>query len=879
MENPSVAPEAIAQYKGAQVVENPQFSISREDEGALTRMSTTDGTIGWDKGDKVGLVWLNAMAISDNYDRDMPSLSDWYPTTNLHYSNTRITHDGNSVFSMKDGQLYAGQYIAYHPYDENMKQVGEFSLKQSDAQEQNTSAVVDDAAYDYLAKNMNWLSRDDNNASGKSTFLYHIDANKAGLVKTIHIPMRRYSNIFEGRFVSVTPNVSQITWDDLTIQKVELIANSEIFPTQTIFDFSKGLEGKEFELERDADGNYIEIASVESDKNGDPIPNYKKDAEGYPAKFVVGLQQVGHTQSLPALINDESEEWFDNVKEGLKKIISLDIVNEAKVGENPEDQRAMFLLLPTTAAGEKTELSIKIYTDYGYVVIPESEWKSYIGVDPDPVVNGTNWGSQYMFQGYEGLKEAGKTATQLLSLIGQKITRFIDVNPDDLVYNDIEVNSMDELRAALDKWNKLGEDGEFRVYVTKNNNNFQDFDWSTGSQHAEVKTFLADMNDNLVITVKPTAVEMNLSGTTTLNDPIHAGWQHANCTGHLTINGKVDQTNGVMNVKNSEVIPNVNIANGAELNIDAEKVLSGTGSADLSGVANINGTLQYPEVKNYSNATANVAGLVDAQNVISWGTINLPTKGKVAASASVTNHGTVNSNQHGVIETETLNNNKKIVTNGDIDATTINNNKDGEYRMKTHCTTEVDNFQNAGKIFYDEQGAKFAYTNTGNGKSIATIQSGDATNTLADYIINANAFKCTDLDINPNDNLTTAQWDNSLHDVALNFVNVTMNDGVTVQFNKNLKMAKATVTVSASAKVVWKKGETVDTPEFKVSKVVVNSGSTLEVSGIKVVNAKKTEVNFGSGSQTVTIKGMSCFNLKGASEIPAGGTNGTIVIE
>ena len=114
----------------------------------------------------------------------------------------------------------------------------------------------------------------------------------------------------------------------------------------------------------------------------------------------------------------------------------------------------------------------------------------------------------------------------------------------------------------------------------------------------------------------------------------------------------------------------------------------------------------------------------------------------------------------------------------------------------------------------------------------------------------------------------------------MNFVNVTMNDGVTVQFNKNLKMTKATVTIPASAKVVWKKGDTVDEPVFNINKVVVNSGSTLEVSGIQVANKYKTEVNFGSGSQTVTIKGMGCFDKKGASEIPAGGnTNGTIVIE
>ena len=172
VENPSASiGDAVAQYKGAQLIENPSFSITKDDEGVNSRMSTTNGVVDWETGDKVGLVWLNAVAISNNYG-SMQELSDLYPTNQLHFSNTRITHGENSVFSMQDGQLYAGQYLAYHPYDENMKQVGQFSLKQSDVQYQSTSAVVkgDDAVYDYLAKNMNWLSRSANNQSGLHSF-------------------------------------------------------------------------------------------------------------------------------------------------------------------------------------------------------------------------------------------------------------------------------------------------------------------------------------------------------------------------------------------------------------------------------------------------------------------------------------------------------------------------------------------------------------------------------------------------------------------------------------------------------------------------------------------------------------------------------------
>ena len=877
VENPSASIEdAVAQYKGAQLIENPSFSITKDDEGVNSRMSTTNGVVDWETGDKVGLVWLNAVAISNNYG-SMQELSDLYPTNQLHFSNTRITHGENSVFSMQDGQLYAGQYLAYHPYDENMKQVGQFSLKQSDVQNQSTSAVVkgDDAVYDYLAKNMNWLSRSANNQTGKSTFLYHIDANKAGLVKTIHIPMRRYSNIFESRFVGVKPSVSLVEWKDLTIQKVELIATDSVFAKEVAFDFSKGLGNATYELARE-NGKYIEIPATESDKDGNPITNYQKDEIGYPTKFVVGLQQVGPTASYPALIDDDTEEWYEN-KEYVNTI-TLNIESPVAVGSNSETQQAMFLLLPTTAAKETEGLSIKITTDYGYVIIPESAWKAYIGKDPDPVVNGTNWGSQDMFQDYAGLAEAGKTATDLLSLIGQKITRFVSVNPDDLVYNDIEVGNMDELTDALKKWNDLGESGEFRVIV-KSINNFENFDWASDSSNEEIREFIADKDELRILGER---VVMNLSGTTTLNDP-----QHDGCDGHLSIETlMVEQLDGEMNVLADETLTCLEIEVGAELNVNEGVELTvNKDNVNLKGEAVIDGTLNH--TSNFATTNSGlltVNGTIKAKTFATTGnsTTEVASTGKIETSEGIMLiGGELNIAQNGVVETTDMyisptSTPALVKTNGIINVTTLNNKEGGVFRIKTFSETNVGTFNNEGKIYYDEQGKKFKYTNMNGGKSIATIKEGDDTNTLANYIINANAFKCTDLVINPNDNLTTTQWDNSLNETNFGFKTVTMKDGVVIQFNKNLTMKSATVEIPSDATVEWKKGNTLETPEFKISMLKVNSGSTLNVSGIKVLNTKKTSVDFGNEGKTVTINGMGCFDLEGTTVVGEE-SNGTIV--
>ena len=878
VENSSASVEAVAQYKGAQLIENPSFTVTKDGEGVASRMTTTNGVVDWEAGDKVGLVWLNAMAISDNYE-SMKELSDLYPTSKLHFSNTRITHGENSVFSMQDGQLYAGQYIAYHPYDENMKQVGQFSLKQDSTQSQTTSAVVDDAAYDYLAKNMNWLSRSANNATGKSSFLYHIDANKAGLVKTIHIPMRRYSNIFESRFVGEEPTVSRVKWEDLTIQKVELIADANVFPTEVAFDFSKGLNQATYELERDADGDYIEIAATEFDKDGNPIKNYKEDATGYPAKFVVGLQQVGPTASYPALSKDAAEEWYNNITEKLANSITLNIDNQAAIGNNADAQRAMFLLLPTAEATDG--LSIKIYTDYGYVIIDESEWKAYVGKDPDPVVNGTNWGSQDLFQNYEDLAEAGKTATDLLSLIGQKITRYVSVNPDDLVYNDIEVSNMDDLTAALKKWNDLGESGEFRVIV-KSDNNFENFDWASNSSNEEIREFIADKDELRILGER---VVMNLSGTTTLNDP-----QHVGCDGHLSIETlMVEQLDGEMNVLADETLTCLEIEVDAELNVNVGVELTvNKDNVNLKGEAVIDGTLNHTAEVSYSTSNSGVLtvnGTIKAKTFATIGnsTTEVTSTGKIETSNYINLiGGELNIAQNGIVETANMiisptTTPALVKTNGIINVTgTLNNFEGGVFRIKTFSETNVGTFNNEGEIYYDEQGKKFKYTNMNGGKSIATILSGDNANTLSDYIINANDFKCTDLVINPNDFLTTGQWDNSLNDKKFGFKTVVMNDGVTIQFNKNLNMSSATVEIPADATVEWKKGDNLNTPVFKINKLAVNSGSTLNVSGINVENAKKTDVNFGNEGKTVTINGMGCFAVEGATPV-GDNTNGTII--
>lgn len=854
-----LADSSFANYSG-EVFEG-NITFTKDGEAVDSRMAIENGTPSWADGDKVGLVWTNAEAgIWDKAEARVNN-NPWtaWPTTNKIFSNTRMTYDANTKdFFMTDGQVFKGMYFAYYPFNEEIQSVQQFKVAQSNVQEQTniTTETLNQVATDLV-----WMSQryeDNEEVMTPATFLYPLteDNVESGVAKNVNIRMKPFSNILDARFLVVDEKDAANTSVDpkeVVVKKVILgtrldgagAAESQVFggladiPTVAAFALNEwqGLNGSDFGIpssgQSGLDGRKLTVNSVNEPANG----------------FYVGESKVG--------------------------AVTVSIANEA--ANAGKTQRVNFMFLPHKNSGyEKQVYEIKVLTDYGWAVIPETEWMK----------TATNQGGLYVNPNAQPGQVGLTPSYQLKNLtdrIGMQAVRYFNLDIADLVYNDIEVSNMEELTAALKKWNDLAEDGEFRVIVTKENN-FENFDWSSESSNEEIREFIAD-EDVLVVMGKP----MNLSGTTTLNDVAHD-----DCEGHLEITVGVTQTEGEMNVLADEDLPYLTVEAGAALNVEEDATLTTDDNANLRGEAVIDGTLKqilpYASVTNSGTLTVN--GTIDAQTfaTLNNSTAAVASTGKIKAAGYVNIvGGELEIAQNGVVEAENMVISPTVYpgpteypalvkTNGIINvAGKLENNAKGVFRIKTFSETNVNEFKNAGKIYYDEQGKKFKYTNVDGGKSIATIQSGDnAANTLADYIINANEFKCTDLVINPNDHLTTGQWDNSLNDKNFGFKTVVMNDGVTIQFNKNLNMSKATVEIPADATVEWKKGDNLNTPEFTIYKLAVNSGSTLNVSDIYVVNAKKTDVNFGNEGKTVTINGMSCFAVAGTTPVGTE-TNGTIV--
>lgn len=838
-----LAPEnnnnSAVEVAGARVVENPVFYVEKAD--ADTRMVAPGGVVEWAEGDKVGLAWLNAFEIGKNWD-GVNYYSDWMPSYHLIGSNTRITYTGeDSKFSMQDGQLFEGQYICYYPYNDGIKRVDQFYFNQEQVQTQSASAVdgKDEKPFAYIANNLNWLSRETCNEAGatadKSSFMYHIDAQRSGLVENIHIPMRRYSNIAEFRFSGVEPTTSQVKWEDLTIKSYELIAEDEnatgkaIFPKKATFDFSNGNGAKDDALHLLAigsDNKYVETTSTEEDADGNPIKAWERNEDNWTLPYYVGSQKVGNS-ILPALTGADTEKYVENSDAVAN--LTLNIAEPAVVGANKDIQRAMFLTLPIMPAElEGTQFSIKVNTDYGYVVIEEAEWKKYMGKDPDPVVDGINWGNKNLFSDYTTLAASNQTVADLLSLIGQKVTRFVAVNPDELIYNNIVVNTTDDLVAAITKWNKLGKSGEFTVLAC-DNNKFDNLDWAADSETSEeIQKFLANENNKLIFGVENDGKSIYFGGNTNFNE-----------AGTLTFTAPVVVKDGTLTVEDDQVVTTLTTEDGSALVVKAGQTLS-------DGTSN-NGTY--------------------------------------------TLYGTTTIEQTAKLANKNLVNNGILTTNGAIVCESFTNNKGAEYHVLTFSTVQANEFINKGDVYYDQQGALFTnlngarvwITNVDEGRVIATVNEGDDANTLSDYIIAANTFKCTDLVINNNDYFTSNQWDTSLSTKGqFGFIRVLMNDGVTLNFLKGVNFGKAVVTIAEGAEVKWTKSteNPATTPAFVIKKLVVKGGATLNVSDIYVTNAQITDMVLGGANVTTTLTGTTCFNNPRTQTITdEHGDHGTIVVE
>lgn len=805
-----LASNSFASYSGE--VYNGTISFTKEGEDVDSRMSIVGGTPSWADGDKVGLVWTNADAAIDGKQGTTGSIWTAWPGTNKIFSNTRMTYDATTKdFFMTDGQVFKGMYFAYYPFNEEIQSVQQFKVSQSNVQKQTNSTTE---TLNQVATDLVWMSQryeDNEEVMTSATFLYPLteDNVESGVATNVNIRMKPFSNILDARFLVVDKKADAATSLDpkeVIVKEVILgtrldgagTAEAQLFggladiPTVAAFDLSQwqGLSGSDF---------------------------------GIPSSGQSGLD--GRKLTVNS-VNGTTGHYAGEEKVGAVSVTFAD--EKANAGKT---QRVNFMFLPHKNYGNEKQVKqvyeIKVVTDYGYAIIPETAWMK----------TATNQGGLYVNPNAQDGQVSLTPSYQLKNLtdrIGMQAVRYFNLDIADLIYNDLWVGSTEELCEVLGKWNALGESGELRVFV-KQENNFTDFDWCSASKYPEIVEFLADANNDLIIKQGVPKYEMNLTGETHIEDT---------ADDQLHIETPVEQEDGKMTIEGTETINGLDIDEDAELLIPAGATLN-------SNVVNLEGTTL------------------------------IETDGTLKSGMMVQNSGKVNIEQNGAITIEGtiawLMNTGEIVTNGDITAPLIENQ--GDFRIKTHSNTDADKFTNKGNVYYDEQGVCSKITNDG-GRIIATILEGAAANTLADYIIAANAFKCTDLVINKNDFFTTGQWDNSLYNKDLAaFKNVEMKNGVEIVFTKGLKMKNATVTIAEDAVVTWSKGTNVETPVFTIKDVVVDKGATLNVSEISVANKAKTKVKIGSG-KTTSIDGIGCFADQTTETITAvDGTSGSIDVK
>lgn len=98
----NVEPEV--QYKG-KPLENVTLSFNKE-TNAATRMVNDGWNLKWKAGDQVGLVWVNAPEIQQQFTGGKEYDPTVLPNTAFWASNTRMTCNDpdNNIFGMQDGQ-------------------------------------------------------------------------------------------------------------------------------------------------------------------------------------------------------------------------------------------------------------------------------------------------------------------------------------------------------------------------------------------------------------------------------------------------------------------------------------------------------------------------------------------------------------------------------------------------------------------------------------------------------------------------------------------------------------------------------------------------------------------------------------------------------
>lgn len=624
----NVTPET--QYKGVPL-ENVTLSFNKE-EGAETRMTNDGWNLKWKAGDQVGLVWVNAPEILNQFKGSGAYDPTVLPGTAFWASNTRMTctDPANSIFEMQDGQVLEGQYFAYYPYTDRYKVDGKFGSSIDEVQYQK-STIDQDGILSYIVDNMPWISRradlESTETNKDATFIYPLQNEEAGMSKAINMEMFRFANLLDARIAFEKGTTTTIDPADVKIESVDL----KIIP--------------------------VSPAAIGWNTNNKIATS--------------GLFNMGKLQTWNANISANDEfgipSLYDRTKYELPKITGTDglFVNDKVVSqittviEEPTakaEGRVNFLLMPYTVKNDyfttdNYTLALTIHTNYGVVTVDETQWYRYKGSDPNGIfvmgpdaVAGGDFevikDKEHFYAGEDGW--ANRT--------GAFCTRYMNINVDDLAFESSCIKTQEDLLAAIERINSRNAvNTRFDLCIdgddATNTLTLSNFDWSAYSSTSDaISTFINAGNklylnehSGKTVTVKFTNMN-NISAGQLFNNSNKLDIVVAD---YATLNVNNDFTTGIFATE----------AN-ATLNVNAAKLT--TGVATLNGTTNINivdakaGELNIAN-RSINNGTIEVKGTLGFArnaNVTNNGTVNLyytaAVQGVASYNATLNNAGTIN---------------------------------------------------------------------------------------------------------------------------------------------------------------------------------------------------------------------------------------------
>lgn len=815
----------------------------------------------WRVGDQVGLVWLNSDAISgaiQTYDAkkeskeiqkiiankygvdaqgnyttynnlvkngDVVPYDDSYvwglwPGNWRTFSNTRMTYTENEEWHMTDGQIYKGMYMAYFPYDETRQSTSKFTVAQDNVQTQNATTYANSADAEKTISNhivsqkpgegMVWISQNDgeataNGSSQYSSLVYKLAAQdvESGTADVVNIRMRPFSDILDMRILVQNGEMDEALAKLIEIQSVSVVSKEngkEVakFPTKASFSMNEW-------------GN----------------DNIKNGVWGTPSQLDGPYYYTWNVKGT----NRNNLKYVPGDK---KTRVTTNISNEGQAANNGNWQRVQMMLLPwmhadeKTALNDKTEFSIIVYTDYGYIEIPEAEWQYRKPGSTGIIVNGYE-PSQYNYV------KAGtnKSLAYALSYIGQRATRYINFDASDLIYNNVDVCSTEDLITAIAKWNALGKkNGTFCVYQTSADCTFDNLIWNNTADQVVVKTQqLAAANqpdgEDLVLGSANDVILTFLANGNTLR--VNSRATNVNLGGNSAIAGAADKivfekpvmlkSEGKLGITTDVILKNgLNTEDGSELYVSndaAAKLTLGENSDDKTGSSTWNGDLY----------------LYQAGNIL------------LDRYTTVTNYGDMHINGHFLLNGgATLNNNIDPLTGaeghvylyayaelngspavGGVDLTKFTNNSTIHY---------VDMLRETAG-FWNENVRKLTYGK--NGTVIAEITEENQGNHAAAYLNKANEFGANLLIIS-NANISEGEWNNlgtlnSFKEVRL--TNTTWN------IFKPVSLPNATCYINGKVSLIGNNQEA----QITVDRIWLETGSTLTVTNLPVKETQLTVMN------------------------------------